>query len=236
MKIAVCDDEKIYRDTILEYLKEYGTPENDLKIQEFSDGESLVEVYQNEEFFDLIFLDVEMDGLTGVETGARIRELDANVLIIFVTSHGKYVPDAFRVGAFQFLVKPVKQEDFVKEMERALEVIRKNKQLYHVKSKELEAYVEIGDIMYIEVYNKQLEIHTINETYKMNGRIREEWERLKEYGFIQCHKSYIVNLRFVKGMEQNDLKLKNGQEVPIGRSMREEVLRQLNLYFRRRAL
>lgn len=236
MKIAVCDDERACRETIISHLEHYNTSKMDWEITAFSRGEDLLKAYQDGELFDLIFLDAEMDGMSGVETGEAIREIDEDVLIIFVTSYTKYVSDAFRVQAFQYLIKPVKWEDFQMEMGRALEAIRKLKQLYYVKNKENESYIQVGNIMYIEVFNKMLHIHTVDDVYRMNGKLKEEAKKLENYGFIQCHKSFVVNMRFVKGIEHKHIQLKNKQMIPIGRTMREEILRKFNRYLGRRTL
>lgn len=236
MKIAVCDDEKRCRDTILEYLGRFFRGENKPEITAFTRGEKLLETYKKGKTFDLIFLDVEMDGLSGVETGEKIRKLDQDVLIIFVTSYARYVPDAFRVRAFQFLVKPIMWDEFKEELRRALADIRKNRQLYRIKNKESEVYIEIGTIMYIEVYHKLLHIHTTNGSYETSGRLNAELEKLEEYGFVKCHKSFIVNMRFVKGIERNNIYLKNRQTIPVGRTMREEAMRKFALYLGRHSI
>lgn len=236
MKIAVCDDEKRCRDTILNYLRDYFREEKEPEITAFTRGEELLETYKRGKTFDLIFLDVEMDGLSGVETGEKIRELDEEVLIIFVTSYAKYVPDAFRVRAFQFLVKPLKREEFEKETRRALTVIQKRRKLYHIKNKDSENYVEIRSIMYIEVYHKLIHIHTVNGIYKMGGCLSTELNKLEEYGFVKCHKSFIVNMNFVKGIERSEIQLKNKQTIPLGRTMREEVMRKFCYYLGRHSV
>ncbi|MDR0220640.1 MAG: response regulator, partial [Lachnospiraceae bacterium] len=120
MNIAICDDEKTCRDTVLAYLKPFDNEENALRIFQFESGEAVLASYQTGAVFHLIFLDVEMKGLSGVETAKRIRERDKNAIFIFVTNHQKYVPDAFIVNAFQFLTKPLKQELFNAEFARAL--------------------------------------------------------------------------------------------------------------------
>ena len=121
MNIAVCDDLPEYREKLKALLNPYISA-NQLNIAEFCRGEDLLDACEKGVLWDIAFLDIEMDGLTGIETGKRLRKLQRDVIVIFVTSHINYVSDAFRQDAFQFLLKPVKEEDFRKDFERALRV------------------------------------------------------------------------------------------------------------------
>lgn len=127
MTIAICDDEKFFRETIINYLLTFQIEANDISVFEFENGENLISAYKKGKKFDIVFLDIEMDGITGIEVGKQIREFEKNVIFIFTTSHTEYISDAFRLNAFQFLVKPINQEDFNNEMKRAINTINQNK-------------------------------------------------------------------------------------------------------------
>lgn len=232
MRIAVCDDEEVFRSMLMDCLQNCGILAETPEILQFSSGEKLLEAYEKNEKFDLLFLDVEMEmeGISGLETGNRIRELDSNALIIFVTSHSQFVPDAFRINAFQFLVKPVKQEDIEKELERAVEKIKKNKGLYQIEHKGGVHIIEIKDILYVDVLLREISIHTTHGIYKKNGKLKEEMEVFQPYDFIQYGKSGIVNMENITGIEADELIMRTGEKVRMSKNFKSEVRKRLSLY------
>lgn len=230
MRIAVCDDEEIFRGMLIDCLNNCGILAETPEILQFSDGEKLLEVYEKKEKFDLLFLDVEMEGITGLETGKRVLEFDSNALIIFVTSHSQFVPDAFRINAFQFLVKPIKQEDIEKELERAVEKIKKNKGLYQIEHKGDVHIIEIKDILYVDVLLREVSIHTTHGIYKKNGKLKEEIEVFQPYDFVQYSKSGIVNMENITGIEADELIMRTGEKVRMSKNYKSEVRKRLSLY------
>lgn len=230
MKIAVCDDEKIFREMIIECLREVEIPGEALQILEFSSGEEVLNSYEKGKKYDLLFLDVEMEGISGIETGNRIREFDSNALIIFVTSYNDYVPGAFRVNAFQFLVKPVKQEDIQKELERAVERIRKNKDLYFIGNREGCGVVEIKDILYVDILLRCVSVHTVHGIYEKTGRLKEEIRILEPYDFVQYSKSGIVNKKNVVGIKGDELILKTGERIRMSKNYRADVRKEVTKF------
>ena len=153
MKIALCDDEKIFRDDIYRYIIKYNP---DYEIREFPNGRALL---NSREEFDIIFLDIEMPELNGMDTAAKLRNFSSDSIIIFLTSHIEKVQDAFKVRAFRFLTKPV-QEDALKEAftQAVKEISEQEKILINQKGRISE--VKIDDIVYIAVntFWEELEI------------------------------------------------------------------------------
>lgn len=230
MRIAVCDDEEVFRNMLMDCLQGCRILAETPEILQFSSGEELLEAYEKNEKFDLLFLDVEMKGISGLETGNRIRKLDSDALIIFVTSHRQFVPDAFRINAFQFLVKPVKQEDIDKELERAVEKIKKNKGLYQIEHKGGVHIIEIKDILYVDVLLREISIHTTHGIYKKNGKLKEEIKVFQPYDFVQYSKSGIVNMENITGIEADELIMRTGEKVRMSKNYKSEVRKRLSLY------
>lgn len=230
MRIAVCDDEKVFRDVLLEYLKPYREDRPEMSVSEFCSGEDLVAVYERGERFDLIFFDVEMTGMTGVEAAGIVRGMDSAALFVFVTSHIRYVSEAFVLNAFQFLVKPVSKDMFDREFVRAEESYRKLRYKYKIIHKASPLYLEVGDIVYIETFERKLKVVTRHEDYEYLGNISAEEEKLSPYGFVRCHKGFLVNMRYVFRPENNRLILAGGKVVPISKHFRSELLTKLNKY------
>jgi len=230
MKIAICDDEKIFRDTITEYLKPYKEKNSEITESEFCCGEDLVSAYEAGSRFDLIFLDVEMKNISGVDAGQKIRALDNTVMFIFITSYTKYVPEAFILNAFQFLVKPVEQKIFNKEFDRAISTYSKMKYIYQITVKAKPVLLEVKDILYIETYGRNLRAVTLSNKYEFVGNISAEESKLSEYGFARCHKGYLVNMHYIFRPENNMFVLSNEQTIPISKHYKNEVLSKLNKY------
>lgn len=230
MRVAVCDDEKVYRDAITEHLKPFKEINPEIIVDEFCCGENLLAAYEQGERFDLIFLDVEMKELSGVDTAQKIRVLDTTVILIFITSHTKYVPEAFIVNAFQFLVKPVGKEVFNKEFERALTTYKKMKYKYQIMVKGKPIILEVKDILYIETFGRRLRAVTNTNIYEFNGSISAEEKKLAGYGFARCHKGVLVNMHYIFRSENNSFVLLNEQTVPISKHYKNEALSKLNKF------
>ena len=230
MKIAICDDEKNCRDRIIGFIKPYREKDLEITVSEFCCGEDLVASYENGERFDILFLDIQMKDIDGVETAHKIRETDKNTIIFFITSYVNFVSDTFRVGTFQFLVKPVQEADFNLDFERAIESYKINHYKHLFKQKEGNCIIEINEIFFIEVYKKHLFVNAENHTYECTGTLAEEEKKLKSYNFVLCHKSYLVNLRYIKLIGTDSIQLTNGKQIPLSKNFKTEVKAALNDY------
>lgn len=230
MRVAVCDDEKVCRDRISGFLKPYQEKHPQIVIKEFCSGEELINAYAKGEPFDILFLDIQMEGIDGIDTAQKIRETDKNAIIIFITSYVAFVSQTFRAGAFQFLVKPVEQEEFNRDFERAMDSYRTSHYKYSLKGKEGTSSIEINEIYYIEIYRKHLFVFAENCKYECVGTIAEEEKKLKDYDFVLCHKSYLVNMRYIRLIGTDSIELTNGMEIPLSRSYKANVKLAFNDY------
>ena len=229
MNIAVCDDLPEYREKLKELLAPY-IAANKLDIAEFCRGEDLVASCENGQNWDIVFLDIEMDGLTGIETGKRLRKTQRDVIVIFVTSHVNYVSDAFRQDAFQFLLKPVQEEDFRKDFERALRVWKNRRRRYLVKWRNTSNMLEYRSILYLEAYHRHVFVHTAEADYECVGKLQDEYSKLKPFGFVQCHQGFIVNMSRIVSITRLSVKLDNGSEVPVSRRHYAGLISDFNLF------
>ena len=201
MKIALCDDEKIFRDDIYRYIIKYNP---DYEIREFPNGRALL---NSREEFDIIFLDIEMPELNGMDTAAKLRNFSSDSIIIFLTSHIEKVQDAFKVRAFRFLTKPV-QEDALKEAftQAVKEISEQEKILINQKGRISE--VKIDDIVYIEAFGDGTYIYDAKDNvYECTVQLKEWDSRLSGKNFFKIHKSYIISMRYVTGFTGNHLTL-----------------------------
>ena len=235
MRIAICDDEEKSRVTIIGYLSPFLAENNHISYEIFESGESFLSAYKIRPF-DIIFLDIEMRGASGVEVARTLRVTGSNAIIIFITSHLCYVSDSFRVGAFQFLVKPILKEDFDKDFSRALAQYKINHQLYSFRYKERTHAIKISKIDCIEGYKGHLKLHTGAEEYEFVGNLSKEEEKLSQYNFIRCHQGCLVNMNSIRQIRKNDLLLKNGKSVPISKYKKSEMMLRFNEFLARYSL
>lgn len=229
MNVAICDDCREYLDRIEQLLEPY-VEANSLKISRFISGEEFLDSVKKDSAYDIIFLDIEMAQISGIEAASKIRETESNSIIIFITSHISYVSDTFRLSAFQFLLKPIDEEAFRLDFERALQEYKSRHEQYIVRWRDVYCVLEYGEIFYIEAYNRHLFIYTETERYECVGKLTEDSEKLKPYHFARCHQGYLVNLNKIKRINKAYIKLKNDKEIPISRRYRAGVMEAFNLY------
>lgn len=235
MRVAICDDDKSQRDKLKEYLKPY-IDEYRIEIAEFESGESLVQYYDQKNTVDILILDIRMKDLDGVQTVEYIRKHDKSVIVIFISNFVQYITSALRHNVFQFLVKPVKQELFEYEFNRALNYYLNMRSKYMLKIRDKIINLEIRDIIYIETYERHLRLHTKKESYVYNGTLKNEYQKLSPYDFVLSHQAYLVNMAQIKTIEKSEIILKNGAVIPLSKHLRKSVLSKFNLYMGRRCL
>lgn len=224
MKIAVCDDSFQYRQIIINNLKEITLMPN-FSCAEFSSSEDLLYSYNNGEKFDIIFLDVEMGEIDGVEAGIKIREYDSKAIIIFISNHPQYAIPAYDCEAFYFIVKPIVPTKFKKVINKVMEKYKLLHQYYIIKNKGQVKKIAINDIYYIEIYRKHLIFHTGTGKYETIGKISEVLTNLSAYGFCQIHQGYLVNMSKIKDFDDFDIILDNNEKVMVSVRKRAEVLK-----------
>ena len=233
MKIAICDDEKKCRETIAEYIAPY-VQENGIVCEEFEDSEALLSHCGGKGPFDVIFLDIEMGGLNGVDAARMLRESGDTSILIFVTNHWSFISDSLRVGAFQFLVKPIMKQDFDKDFGRALEQLRLSRHFYAVKHGDKTYKFEVRDIIYIEGYDRRLSVHTREgKTDYTMKKLDEEEEKLSPYHFVRCHQGFLVNMDYIRVIQKDSVLLKTGNKIPVSKHRKTHVKSKFNNYLRR---
>lgn len=228
MKIAICDDNKSVIASVKNALMSCNI--SNVKIDEFYSGESLLEYYKKGGRYDLLFLDIHMEMIDGINTAFTLKKLQKDLILIFLTGHTIYVKEAFTVQAFQYLTKPVKQEEIIKEFKRAVGYYKLNHTRYKIEDKKSTVYVEISNIIYMEVRNHNITIYTDKGEYIVKGRLKDEEVKLKKYGFVRCHQGYLVNMQWIHAINEDSIQLKNGCFVPVSRRMRKTVIDEFSNY------
>lgn len=228
--IGICDDELDVRDAIresvIESMKEDST---EYEIREFCKGEDVIKYISSDNEIDILFLDIQMDGLDGMETARKLREYDRTTEILFVTSIENKISEAFEVRAFRFIKKPVQHEVIEKNLkECVIEIARKRGCFLKIKTETGFRKIYSRDIVYIEVLNRMVKIYSKEGNFEYRGTLKEIMDNLEKQIFVQCHRSYVVNIIYIKEIGNKDIIMKDGSIVPISRSKYKEVM---NRYF-----
>ena len=206
MDIAVVDDEKAIREHICGMVKEQ-QPES--RIEAYATGEELLASGKR---FDIVFLDIQMEGMNGIEAARSLREKQGDTVLVFVTGIRDYVFDAFDLYAFQYLLKPIDERKFAEVLEKAAREAAKKKErrVLFIKSRNLT--LDQSEILYIESRAKKVEIHTVRQTIEIYAAMDELEGQLGDE-FYRCHRAYIVNMDCITEYDSESITLANGDRV-----------------------
>lgn len=196
-KIAVCDDEQIFVNDVTAKLKEQSV---DCEISEFLSGEELLNTSLE---FNIIFLDIEMTGINGINTAFSLRKQGFDGIIIFLTSHTEFMPDAFKVKAFRFLDKPLNSEKFNEAFSEAKKEIANTKHIL-LSDKGRTVYLKLTDIVYLEAYGDGTYIFDkLGNVYDTDKPLKYWKEQICSEHFYQIHKSLIVSFIYVSDISKD---------------------------------
>ena len=215
LNIVICDDELLHRTTLKEFLITILDEELlEYNLIEYSSGEDLINNYDK---VDLLFLDIRMNGLSGMDVARKIREFDNNVEIIFTTSIEQYVFEAYEVRAYRYLVKPIEHEKLRKQVKLCIDDYLRKNSIISINSNKATVKIPIGEILYVEVMKKEVTIYTESKVYTIEISMKKVEEKLFNYGFFRCHHSYLVNLTKVSEIRGKAIFI-NDKEIPISRT------------------
>lgn len=223
MRVAICDDDNNHINTIENYLDNLKDIYPNLEWDAFNSGNEILKYINNNNLFDIIFLDLEMGDLNGIETARRIREVDERVIIIFVTCYKEYVYESFEVNPFRFLVKPISFDEFSKIFGLAYQKIVKKSNQFSFKNKGYTVRLYYDDIYYFESCRRKVYIYTKDSQYCFYARLKEILQELTDCDFIMVHKSFLINMNHIKEISYTNIKLQNNVLIPISESRRKLV-------------
>ena len=226
MKIAICDDNGSDISIIRDYV---GRFDAGLTCAAFQNAEALLDALRTD-FFDLIFLDIEMDALNGFDAAQLIMEGRDKPLIVFVTKSSKYTVRGYEV-AFRYLVKPTSYEDFSQVMKAAMERIVPKKIAIDIGGKD--HIFSVRDIYYFEIFGHRVRFVTADRSFLCRSSLKSIEDKLAGSGFVRPHNSYLVNTEHVATVTPTELVTKDGMRISISRKKKDETLRLIYQYLRR---
>ncbi|MCI5699428.1 MAG: LytTR family DNA-binding domain-containing protein [Lachnospiraceae bacterium] len=229
IRIAVVEDDKEYRKVLDEYLKQYekesGTK---IRIQYFEDGEDIVEDYSGD--FDIILMDIEMQFMDGMTAAEKIRSMDEEVVIIFITNMPGYATSGYKVEALDYVLKPVSYYAFSQRIARAVSRMKKRaRKFVSIPMKGGMRRMDVSRICYVEVFDHDLIYHTLDGNLQTKGALKDVEQTLSDLNFFRCSKGFLVNMEHVEGIQDNDA-IVAGDRIRISRTLKKNFLNSLNDY------
>lgn len=225
--VAVVDDDQAVHSRISDFLKRYGEEKGvNWNISFFKAGTEFLFQYQAK--YDVIMLDIEMPVLNGLDVARRIRKVDGDVTIVFITNMANYAVQGYEVDALDYIVKPFSYEVFRFRIDRIVSRIEKNKKDTPIllNSSDQVYRIHTGDLLYVEVYHHSLVYHTSKGEITVRGSMKEAEALLIPVGFCKCSQSCLINLRFVTKIGKDSVYLKD-REIHISRGSKKELIRAL---------
>ncbi len=223
--IGICDDGQniciSIENMLLQYVKEQNI-KVDTKI--WYTGEGLRDYLQAGNQLDILFLDIELFKMTGIEVGNYIRKhLDnMNMQIVYISGKPSYAQQLFKTQPLDFLVKPISQKQINDTIETAVRIIKRKEERFEFQQGKDYYYVPMGDILYLGSEGRKIKIVTLKKTFEFYGKLKEVAKRLSE-DFVVIHQSYIVNKQYVFRYTYEMVELVNGTILTISMSKRKAV-------------
>lgn len=225
LKMIICDDDKIFcsnlENLVIEVCKERYLK---YEISMFYEIDKLKRYLNDNNDIDLIFLDIEVKNKLGYELGNYIRDVLnlQKISIVYISNHSSYALSLFKTRPIDFLVKPIKKVDLSNVLDQYLKLDKEKRDFFKFKNKIGYQRIDIQDIYYFESENKIIKIHCINNIIEFYGKLNDVEQKLND-SFMRIHNSILVNSIYVSQFKYNEIKMINGELLPISQSRRQDI-------------
>lgn len=226
MRIAFCDDDSRLTDLLRSYAKAWASSTNTtLDCKDFNSSDEFLLSWTSPIMFDVIFLDIKMKPLSGLELARVIRSISSQVSIVFITAYSEYALDGYSVDATSYLLKPVSQEVFFECMDRLVNKLTlTGRKPFFFESGGTTIKLHYNEIIYFEARSHTIVVHTLTDKIKFRARISDLEQMLDhEDEFSRIHRSFIVNLTQIREMNKSEVLMENGDRLPVSRSYAREA-------------
>ena len=227
--IAIIEDEEAMSNQLVSYFAKFGKDYNEsFSFAIFNNAETFLKNYKKE--YSVVLMDINLPGMNGMECVKKLRAIDDTVLVVFVTNLSQFAVDGYEVKAFDFVVKPISYYNFSLKLKRALSHLSSlNNYELIISTKDKKYFININQLIYIEIRNHTIIYHLVNEEIKGSGTLKSLYTNLKKHHFAFCNQCYLVNLAFVKGIDDGFL-LINNEKIRIASSRKKSFMQELTAY------
>ncbi len=230
--IAICDDEPCMSDALRQMVSAFFRGKNiDTMITQYTSGEQLL---RSQKKIDILFLDIQMGGVSGMETAKKLRRRKFKGFLIFITVLREMVFDAFEVQAFDYLVKPIDETRFEHMMGRLLSSLQDAGGAGLLIQKGYESsIIPFEDIVFCEIIDRKVYVHLVSsEIIDFYDRI-DHLETKLDDSFFRCHRSFLIHLKYLKSYKNGTAYMENGKEIPVSRLRSKEFSSVILRYMKR---
>lgn len=234
LKIAICDDEVSTVEALSNFI--YKTYRDmDMLIDKYFSGKDLLAgIEKQHKNYDLLLLDIEMEGIDGIQVAKKIQTFLPELYIVFVTSHKEFAMTGYEVSAYRFLAKPIQPHKLIEAITAVKREVL-NQKTIQVEYKNMQAILKIKDILYIEAQDKQVKIVQQENTFFDRNGIDYYVGLLHADDFCRIHRSYLINLRHVIFLNKQDVQMVNGENISVSRLRRKHFNEVFQSYVKRTA-
>lgn len=224
MKIAIVDDMISDCQLLSRYITDYCQQEHvHAQITTYNSGSDFIKEYAKIDY-NLVFLDIYIEDINGMDIAEELRNANAQCLIVFSTTTPSFAVKSFRVRAFDYLVKPYSYRSFCETMSLCVKALKKETQYIEVKEGRVYTKVILSDIVYTDYHNHYIQIHTKDCVIRSYMSFADFSEMLKPYPqFLCCYRNCMVNMDKVASMEENSFIMNNKERIPISKKIKGEV-------------
>lgn len=236
IRIAICDDQEAICEQVEDILLKIGQAcLYKIEIDVFYTGEELYKHISDDIYYDIIFLDIELNTMDGIEIGCKIREElnNENTQIIYISGDENYAMRLFKTRPLDFIIKPITYEKTFEVFQTAVKLINKKNKIFDYQVGHTTFKIPVKDIIYFEGNNRKIDVITVKQRDSFYGSLKHLFDKVKQYNFINIHKSYLVNYFHVTKFEYHQVTLSNGTILPISQKNRKKV-REIQLKLERK--
>lgn len=228
--IAVCDDQKVICEEIRSFARRYAEERScTVDCSVFFSGEALYESLSKGNRFDVIFLDIELYRISGIEIGRFIRQQLKDVLsqIVYISARQEYAMELFESHPLNFLVKPLIYEKIETCLDRSVEIKTKRGASFTY-NRQGEFYrIPLSNILYFESQNRKICVTRVCGKEEYYGKLNDVENQVKEHGFLRIHKSYIINMEYIDICGKTNVTMLNGDVLPISREKQKDIAEKI---------
>ncbi|MBO5458190.1 MAG: response regulator transcription factor [Clostridia bacterium] len=232
IKIAVVEDEEECSKRMDEFLSRYGQEKGiEFSVRFFRDGVDFISDYDPQT--DAVFMDIKMPHMNGMDCALKLRKLDVDVPLVFVTSTVQYAVKGYEVDAMGYMVKPISYFPFSLIMDKLVAKITQNPQdEIYIQGRDYTKRISARNLYYVEVIDHYLIYHTTEGEYREIGKLKDVEAKLLEFDFFRCSNSYLVNLRFVQEIDEEQVVI-GKERIFISRRRKKDFLVALNEFLKK---
>ncbi len=227
LRVAIVEDSPRDAEQLTTCLQRFSRKHGmEIEIQRYENALLFLQGYKGD--FDIVFMDIDMPMMSGMEAARSLRQVDPHVLLIFVTALARFALNGYEVDAYDFIVKPVQENFFEAKMNRAVKKLSSEQRTrLLIKSGDKSVRIFADEIIYVDIFNHVLTFHTEQGPFSTRGTMKDLMETLDGSLFAMCNKSYVVNMRHIEMLDGDEAVMTNGDRLPISRPRKTAFMQQI---------